>query len=87
MEDGIEMYKSSFLNLYSKKQEQSNQKYIYIHTKKYGTGEYKMFDDEESAIDFSIDKKCRVDIFINEVKGCYRPTNEYFLNGIKYASL
>jgi hypothetical protein len=85
MEDGIEMHQST---LFDTKQQtlykQELNKYIYIYNKKFGSGEYKIFDEEDKAIQFSKENNCKVEILIKEVKGFYTPIKVYFKDGIKY---
>jgi len=81
MEDGIEMYKPT---LFDTKQQSPELKYIYIYNKKFGSGEYKIFDEEDKAIQFSKENNCKVEILVKEVKGFYTLTKEYFKAGIKF---
>jgi hypothetical protein len=89
MEDGIETYKTKIFdyietanNDYTQKK--INQKIIYIYNKGYGTGKYNILENEERAIQFSKENKCRVEIFQEEANGIYAPINEYYQDGIKY---
>jgi hypothetical protein len=80
MEDGIEMHQSTLFDIPYK---QELNKYIYIYNKKFGSGEYKIFDEEDKAIQFSKENNCKVEILIKEVKGFYTPIKVYFKDGIK----
>jgi len=85
MEDGIEMHQSTLFDTKQQtlyKQEQN--KYIYIYNKKFGSGEYKIFYEEDKAIQFSKENNCKVEILIKEVKGFYTPIKLYFKDGIKF---
>jgi len=81
MEDGIENYRSTLLGRYEKN---DSKKYIYAYLPQKNGEKIIILHDRDTAINYSKEKNCRIDFFEKEIKGFYRPLNEYAINGIIY---
>jgi hypothetical protein len=81
MEDGIENYRSTLLYTDEKDDFKKN---IYVYFPVNNREKIIIFHDKAKAIDYSKEKKCKIQFFEKEIKGFYRPLNEYVINGIIY---
>lgn len=83
MEDLIESCKVSFFNT----EKDNNKKYIYVYSPQYIGEEIMIMHDKTKAIEYSKEKNCKVVIFEKEIKGFYRPLNEFYINGKYYVEI
>jgi hypothetical protein len=82
MEDGIETYKNTLINsLYIEK----DNEYIYVHIPQ--NGEITVLHNKKEAIEYSKKNNCKIEIFEKEIKGFYRPIQEFYINGLYFKEL
>jgi len=83
MEDLIESCKVSFFNT----ERDDHKKYIYVYSPQYIGENVIIMHDKNKAIEYSREKKCKVEIFEKEIKGFYIPLNEFYINGKYYVEI
>jgi hypothetical protein len=82
MEDGIETYRVNIFNMYNKEKLEKKKDLIYVYTPDYGN--VIIIHNKKKAIEYSKEASCKICIFEKEIKSFYKPTNEFYLNGIHY---
>ena len=56
-------------------------KYIYVYSPQNIGEDIIIIHDKNKAIGYSKEKNCKVEIFEKEIKGFYRPLNQFYING------
>jgi hypothetical protein len=88
MEDGIETYRVSIFNNFNTNKEKvkiDEKEFIYIYTPEYG--DIVIIHNKKKAIEYSKEMNCKISIFEKEIKCFYKPTNEFYLNGVHYIEI
>jgi len=83
MEDLLESYKVSFFNM----EKEDHKNYIYVFLPQYIEENIIIMHDKNKAIEYSREKNCKVEVFEKEIKGFYRPLNEFYINGKYYVEI
>jgi hypothetical protein len=83
MEDLLESCKISFLNI----EKETHKIYIYVYLPQNIDENITIMHDKYKAIEYSKEKNCKVEIFEKEIKGFYRPLNEFYINGKYYLEI